>query len=225
MRILGIQTSTSINSIALVDGEEILGEYSFNSSSDLSKELMVSIDLLLNRSHLHRRELSGIAVATGPGSFTGVRIGLSVSKGLSLGLDIPVVGISTLEGLCYNFSHTPYMICPMLISRKEEVYTALYRYSPTRTLRKVEGHRACSLRVWLKKIGEPVVFVGEGAVKYRNVIRRRLEKLALFAPPSLNHLRASDIAFQAPKRLKRIAKESSLNLRGEYLRSPVERKI
>ena len=93
MKILGIQTSALIWSVGIVDEEKILGEYTFNSYERLSKILVPAIDELLNKTGLKSKELDGIAVTKGPGLFTGGRIGLSVAKGLAMGLDIPVVGI------------------------------------------------------------------------------------------------------------------------------------
>jgi tRNA threonylcarbamoyladenosine biosynthesis protein TsaB len=233
MKILGIQTSTFIWSVAVVDDEQILGEYTFNSPAcppvsgaggykRLSKILVPAIDELLSKTGLKMKELDGIVVTTGPGSFTGGRIGISVAKGLSMGLNIPVVGISTLEALASKVSYTSYSICPLLPSRGQEVYTAVYKVYSQR-MKETEKALVVDIEDWLNNISNPTVFIGEGAVKYRNVIKKRLEKLALFAPLSLNYLRASDIAFQASKKLMKTNKISSLNLKAEYLRPAIER--
>lgn len=223
MKILGIQTSTLIWSIGVVDGEKLLGEYAFNSYERLSKILVPAIDELLNKTGLKSKELDGIVVTKGPGLFTGGRIGLSVAKGLAMGLDIPVVGISTLEGLAVNLSNASCPVCPMLPARGEDVCAAIYKISsPGKSIRKIKEESVFNINEWLDKINEPTIFVGEGAIKYDNIIKKRLGKLALFAPLSSNYLRGSDIAFQATNRMARATKLSSLNLKAEYLRPAVE---
>ena len=221
MKILGIQTSTLIWSVAFIDGEKILGEYTFDSYERLSKILVPSIDELAKKIKLEKGRLDGIAVSQGPGLFTGGRMGLSVAKGLSIGLDIPVAGISTLETLALNLSYTSYPICPLIPSRGQDVYTAIYKVS-TKGLKKLEKEAVLHIEELLKKINKPTIFAGEGAVKYKNIIKQKLGKRALFVPLSLNYIRASDIAFQARGKMKKATKFSTLNLKAEYLRPAVD---
>lgn len=255
--------------MAIVDGEKILGEYTFNSPARspscqlhgrrwsgagryerLSKILVPAIDELLSKTGLKSKELDGIAVAKGPGLFTGGRIGISVAKGLSMGLNIPVVGISTLEGLALNLPYASlpatnkngqagYPICPMIPSRGQDVFVGIYKFSsrsvkPVRNkprqrrggfpngLRKIEGESVFNLDEWLNRINEPTIFIGEGAIKYKDIIKKKLGKSALFVPLSLNYLRGSDIAHQALGRITKATKLSSLNLKAEYLRPAVD---
>ena len=220
-KILGIQTSTLIWSVAFIDGEKILGEYTFDSYERLSKILVPSIDELAKKIKLEKEEIDGIAVAKGPGLFTGGRMGLSVAKGLSMGLDIPVVGISTLEALAMNLSYSDYPICPLIPSRGEDVYSAIYQFSKG-DLKKIEKESVFHIDELLKRIHKPTVFAGEAAIKYEKIIKRKLGRRALFVPLSLNYLRASDIAFQARNKMKKATKVSSLNLKAQYLRPPVD---
>jgi tRNA threonylcarbamoyladenosine biosynthesis protein TsaB len=221
MKILGIQTSTLIWSVAVIDGEQILGEYTFNAYDLLSKLLVPAIDDLLNKTGLKSKDLNGIAVTKGPGWFTGGRVGLSVAKGLVMGLDIPVVGISTLEALALNLSHASYPVCPIIPSCRQDVYVAIYKISPE-GIKTIEKESVFDIGEWLRKIDEPTIFVGDGAVKYKDIIKKKLGKSALFAPMSFNYLRASDVAFQALGKIKKATKLSSLNLKAEYLRPAVE---
>ncbi len=204
-----------------MDGEKILGEYTFDSYEHLSKILVPAIDELGKKTGLKKEELDGIAVAKGPGLFTGGRMGISVAKGLSMGLDIPVVGISTLEALAVNLSYTSYPICPIIPSRGQDIYTAIYEVS-AKGLKKIEKESVFNVEDWLKTIHKPTLFVGDGAVKYKDTIKKRLGKSALFVPTSLNYLRASDIAFQSIGKMKKASKLSYLNLKAEYLRPAVE---
>ncbi|KKL06136.1 hypothetical protein LCGC14_2599040 [marine sediment metagenome] len=143
MRILGIETSTMTGSVALMDEVRLIAEYTLNLprrskerrvgvSASLRKEthtsrLMSAIDKMLKDASLTIKDLNGIAVSLGPGSFTGLRIGIATAKGLAQGLNIPVVGIPTLDGLAFNLSCCQDLICPILDARKGEVYCALYK--------------------------------------------------------------------------------------------------
>lgn len=222
MKVLGIQTSTLIWSIAVIAENNILGEYTFDSYRHLSKILVPAINELLDKIGLKAKELDRIVVTKGPGSFTGGRIGISAAKGLSMGLDIPVAGISTLDALSLKLPYTPYLVSPIIPSRRQEVYKALYRMNSQR-MKKIEGASMVNLNEWLNKISEPTIFIGEGAIKYKDIIKKKLGKLALFAPLSLNYLRGSDVAFQASKKLMKVNKFSSLNLKAEYLRPALDR--
>lgn len=222
MRVLGIQTAVSIPSVAVIDGEEIIAEKDFSSHERLCRMVVDTIDKLLGENGMKPRELEGIGVAKGPGSFTGIRIGISVAKGLSMGLNIPVSDTSTLEGLVLTLPYTSYPICSLIPSRGEEVYMGLYEFSSRDLLRKVEEETTSTLDSLLKKISKPTIFIGEGARKYKNLLKRRLGKCAIFAPPSLNDLRASTVAFQVAKKLKKTAEFSSFNLKAGYIRSFLE---
>ncbi len=222
MKILGIQTSTLIWSIAVIDGEKLLGEYTFDSYDRLSKLLVPAIDELGKKIGIKKEDLCGIAVAKGPGLFTGGRMGMSVAKGLSMGLDIPVVGISTLDALAFNLPYCDYQVCPLISSRGQDVYSAMYKVCG-RTFKKTEKESVFNIEQRLKKINKPTVFVGEAAIRYKDIIKKRLGKLALFAPLSLNYLRASDIVFQSREKMKKATTLSSLNLKAEYLRPAVDK--
>ena len=220
-KILGIQTSTLIWSIAVVDGEKLLGEYTFDSYDHLSKILVPAIDELGKTIGLATEELDGIAVTKGPGSFTGGRTGISVAKGLSIGLDIPVVGISTLEALAHNIPYTSYPVCPILPSRGQDVYMATYKVS-LHSMKTIKKESVLNIDGLLDNISEPTIFIGEGAIKYKDIIKKKLGKSALFVSLSLNYLRGSDIAFQSQRKMKKATKLSSLNLKAEYLRPAVD---
>lgn len=229
-KILGIQTSTLIWSVAIIDGEKILGEYVFDSCERLSKILLPSIDELIKKLGITKDNLGGIAVAKGPGLFTGSRTGIAVAKGLALGLGIPVVGMSVLDALAFNLSNSNLPICPLISSRGKparpdvtsgqtggDVYSAMYM-----GLKKTEKESVSEIEERLKKISKKTIFVGEAAVKYRDIIKKKLGKSAIFAPASLNYIRASDIAFQALGKIGKADKFSALTLEAQYLRPGVD---
>jgi tRNA threonylcarbamoyladenosine biosynthesis protein TsaB len=239
MRILGIETSTMTGSVALMDEERLIAEYTLNLSrrskerrvgvsAPLRKEthtsrLMPAVDRMLKDASLTIKDVNGIAVSLGPGSFTGLRIGIATAKGLAQGLDIPIVGIPTLDGLAFNLSHYKDLICPILDARKGEVYTALYRNGERLT-----KYMACEpdsllkeLRSRIKDQGSRIVFLGDGIETYGDLIRKKLGKKVVFAPKSRRLTNASSIAELGLKKLKRGKKTELLTLKPIYVRAPV----
>jgi len=221
MNILGIETTTSLNSIAITSEDKVLAEYSFSSGDRLSKMLLPAINDILKKSNLPIRDIEGIGVTRGPGFFTGVRMGLSVAKGLALGLDIPVAGISTLEALAHNvFSNCSGLICPMLLSRKGEIYTAVYEPNSRGKLKKVKEESCCLLPKLLEEVNSPTIFLGEGALKYKPEIKKIKGKLADFPSSSLNHLSATKVAFLAREKIREGVSSDDSDLTPVYLRKP-----
>jgi tRNA threonylcarbamoyladenosine biosynthesis protein TsaB len=153
--------------------------------------------------HLDLRELDGFAVTRGPGSFTGLRIGISTVKGLALATGKPVAGVSTLDALAYQFPSFPDYVCPLLDARKGEVYTALYKCIPHMTWEKVADDRAIGPREWLMQIEGACLFVGDGATLYKNLVKEIIGEQARFAPPYLNTVRASVVAHIGMEQIER----------------------
>ena len=128
MRILALDTTTDICSIAVAEDERLLGEYDFAHSMDLSRRLMPNIVSLLKDSGLEMKDVQGIGVSLGPGSFTGLRIGITTAKTLAQVLKIPIAGVVTLDLLAHQFDYLPEtLICPLIKVRKGEVYYAFYQ--------------------------------------------------------------------------------------------------
>ena len=126
MKILGIDTSTPIGSVALIDGESLVAEHTLNIVKAHSSRLMPAIDSVLKWGDITADELDGCAVGIGPGSFTGIRIGIATIKSLCYALDKPIVGVSTLEAIAYNLRWTEGLICPILDARRNESYGAIF---------------------------------------------------------------------------------------------------
>jgi tRNA threonylcarbamoyladenosine biosynthesis protein TsaB len=189
MTLLTIDTSTTTCSVALsVDGQ-LAAEYLSNQGRTLSARLLDCVDLLLKGSGLGAGDLDGFGVAIGPGSFTGLRVGIATVKGLALATGKPVAGFSSLAMLAMNLPWSIHPVCPMFDARKKEVYTGLYacRDLP----RPLVPDCVAPPEAFLDRIVGPAVFVGEGAVKYRDMIVARLGDRALFAPPSIHLPRAA----------------------------------
>ncbi len=201
MLVLAVETSTLTGSVALMqsppDGKaaKIIGEHILNLESTHSRQLMPSIDHLLQEASFSIRDVEGIALALGPGSFTGLRIGVSTVKGLAFALRVPVAGVPTLDGLARNISFPSPLICAVLDARKKEVFAALFRCKDGGDeLQKLSPDWVLPPRDLCTRIHEETIFVGNGIEVYGDFFRRELGPLALFAPPELCLPRASNIA-------------------------------
>ncbi len=189
MKILTIDTSTTACSAALTDGEKITAEFLLDTDRTLSKQLINQIDSILRSAGLTVDELDGFGVTVGPGSFTGLRVGIATVKGLAVASDKPVAGFSSLAMLAMNLPWSSYQVCPMLDARKNEVYTGLYRCEGIPAI--ISADCVTAPADFLDNIAETTVFLGSGAVRYRGTIESRLGKKAVFAPFSCNIPRAS----------------------------------
>ena len=128
MYILGIETSTKTGSVAIVSEDGVIAQYSLNIEVTHSERLMSTVDRVLTDTGFQIADMDGYAVAIGPGSFTGLRIGLAAVKGLALVTGKPVAAVPTLKALAWNLPYAAYPVCPMLDARKNEVYAATYRF-------------------------------------------------------------------------------------------------
>lgn len=183
MFILGIETSTKTGSVAVVSDRGVIAQYSLNIEVTHSERLMSTVDRVLKDTGLALADLDGFAIAAGPGSFTGLRIGVSTVKGLAFATGKPVAAVSTLYALAWNVPHAVCPVCPLLDARKNEVYAAIYTSNgstPTQT--------APEAVVSLARLGElatgRTVFTGEAALLYRGEIEKMFGDNALFAPRS-----------------------------------------
>jgi tRNA threonylcarbamoyladenosine biosynthesis protein TsaB len=199
MKILAVNTATNSCSVGIVDKGLLLVELILSTGQTHSKHLMEMIDRAIHLAGLTISGLDGFAVTVGPGSFTGLRIGISSVKGLVMGTGKPLAGVSTLETVAMQAAFSPYLVCPLLDARKGEVYSSRYRFA-NGTLKQegVEGVFA-PLKV-VDDINEPCLFIGDGALLYQNEIIHRMGKLAHFLPPGQNTIRASTVAYLAMDR-------------------------
>jgi len=204
MLILALETSTLTSSVALVEaplredasfrGEKVLAEYTLNLPGTHSERLMPAIDRLLQEASLSVNEIQGIALALGPGSFTGLRIGVSTAKGLAYALRVPVAGVPTLDALAQNFRFASSSICPVLDARKKEVYAALFRGDGEGNLRKISEDWVLPPEKLCSRISEKTIFLGNGVEVYEETFKKKLGPHALFAPPELSLPRAAHVA-------------------------------
>ncbi len=135
MLVLGIDTSTKVAGAALVNDNQVLGEHFLHTGNDHSGQLMPMVEALFKLAGKTPNQLSGVAIAMGPGSFTGLRIGLATGKALASALSIPLVGVPTLDALAHNLAGAEGLICPILDARKEQLYTAIYTWEENKMIR------------------------------------------------------------------------------------------
>ncbi len=229
--ILGIDTATLACSVALLKGESLLAEYTLNIRKTHSERLMPLIDALLKESAVEREALQAVAVAAGPGSFTGVRIGVSTARALAQGLAVPAVGLSTLQALAEAVALPGALICPLLDARRSEIYSALYRREshPHRSLELIIPPAAVELAPFverLKTYGEAIVFTGEGLNTYGSYLGEALGPLAVIMPEPLRNCSAARVALCGSRLLARSAAPSYHELLPIYLRRPeAERRL
>jgi tRNA threonylcarbamoyladenosine biosynthesis protein TsaB len=183
MYILGIETSTKTGSVAIASEDGVIAQYSLNIEVTHSERLMSTVDRVLTDTGFQIADMDGYAVAIGPGSFTGLRIGLAAVKGLALVTGKPVAAVPTLKALAWNLPYAAYPVCPMLDARKNEVYAATYRFEGSALVYGM-AEAVISLSRLSERISEKTIFTGEASHLFRKNIRELLGDRALFAPIS-----------------------------------------
>ncbi len=181
MYLLGIDTSTKTGSVAVVSETAVIAQYSLNIEVTHSERFMSTVDRVLMDTGIPVSQVDGFAVAIGPGSFTGLRIGLSAVKGLALVTGKPVAAVPTLRALAWNVPFAAHPVCPMLDARKNEVYAALYTHEGP-TLTQIMPEAVISLSKLSGVITGRTVFTGEASHHYRAEIEKLFGERALFAP-------------------------------------------
>lgn len=185
MKVLGVETATPVVGVAVADGAGVRAELRFRADRELAERLMPAVVRVLEEGGLALKDLDGISISIGPGSFTGLRVGVSTVKGLLFALKIPAVGVSTLEALAVSAAGELclHAVCPLVDAKRGEVYAALFRAKPGGGLERAAPDEVMPWERLLERIGalnEPVVFVGSGALKYEKEIIGRLGEQARF---------------------------------------------
>lgn len=204
MKILALDSSGLVASVAIVEDEILVAEYSIQYKKTHSQTLLPMLAEIKQMTELDLGSVDAIALAAGPGSFTGLRIGSATAKGLGLALDLPLVEVPTLEGLAYNMYGASGYICPIMDARRGQVYTGIYEFLP-----RMEGEihsfqmniicGQCAIAVEeiiqkLNDLGKPVIFLGDGVPVYQEKLAELMEVAYFLAPSSMNRQRAASIA-------------------------------
>ncbi len=193
MKILAVDTATKTCSAAVMDNDTLLSEVNLARTQTHSRHLMDVIDTAVSLSGLDINDMDGFAVTKGPGSFTGLRIGISTVKGLAVVSGKPLVGILTLDALAFQFSSFSCPVCIMLDARKGEVYYSLYRFKNGSVIKDAKELVLPPERV-IDGIKGPCLFAGDGAITYKKNIQKLMSDSAVFASEGRNMIRASSVA-------------------------------
>lgn len=150
MKLLALDSSGLVASVAILDGETLVAEYTLNYKKTHSQTLLPMLDEIVKMTQTELSEMDAIAVAAGPGSFTGLRIGSATAKGLGLALNKPIISVPTLEGIACNFYGTDAIICPMMDARRQQVYTGIYHFAGGTEFEELVAQEAGRLKILLK---------------------------------------------------------------------------
>jgi len=195
MRILGIESSSLVASVAIVEDGVTMSEYTANFKKTHSQTLLPMIDAMVNLLDLDLETIDAIAISGGPGSFTGLRIGSATAKGLGLALKKPLIHVPTLDGTAYNLYGVSGLICPIMDARRNQVYTGIYRFE--QDFQVVMEQDALDMGELIEKLnamGERVIFLGDGVPVHEKLIREKMTVPFSFAPAHVNRQRAASVA-------------------------------
>lgn len=228
MKILVLESSGLVASVALMEEDKMICEFTMNHKKTHSQTLLPMVDEMLKITGFDKKELDAVAISKGPGSFTGLRIGSATAKGFAQALNIPVVSISSLEGLAANLYGTTDLICPIMDARRSQVYTGIFQYEGERLTARMEDDAVsvADLIQLLNEKGEPVIFLGDGVPVYQKLLEEGLTVPYRFAPAHMNRQRAGAVGVLAVQYYKEGRVEASRDHKPEYLRkSQAEREL
>lgn len=220
MKILGIDSSGMVASAAIIAENILVAEFTVNNKQTHSQTLLPMIDQVVRMSGIVLEELDAIAIAAGPGSFTGLRIGASTAKGMGLALQKPIVSVPTLEGLAFRLAGTDGLICPILDARRNQVYTGIYRAQVDGIQVEAE-QRAVDIHEILQeleKYQEKVTFLGDGVPVQEATIRQEYPGEYQFAPLHLSRQSAASVAALGQIYYQQGKTETAAGHRPVYLR-------
>jgi len=220
MKILAIDSSGLVATVALLEDEELIAEYTINYKKTHSETLLPMLDEIRQMTELDLNSVEAIAIAKGPGSFTGLRIGSATVKGIAYAMNIPVVPVPTVDALSMNLWGSEKVICPIMDARRNQVYTGLYEFIDGKHA-VIEQQMAISVEELcdkLNNLGRDVILLGDGVPVYREQIDSLLNINHLYAPANLNRQHAAALGVLAFDYLSKGIIETADEHKPEYLR-------
>ncbi|MFZ5633816.1 MAG: tRNA (adenosine(37)-N6)-threonylcarbamoyltransferase complex dimerization subunit type 1 TsaB [Bacillota bacterium] len=221
MYVLGIESATPVAGVAVTNNGRILAERMVNNRKTHSGHLLPMVKSVIEEAGIGPGDIDGVAVSSGPGSFTGLRIGMSTAKTLAQVWQVPVVGVSTLDALAHPLVGLANLVCPVLNARKNEVYTAVYDGADG-TMKNLTGSKALKpgdlaalLAGWPDRA---VTFLGDGVLEYRERLVELLGERAFFVPGAINLPRGSSVADLGWIKLEKCEGVDPLSLLPDYVR-------
>lgn len=224
MKILAIDSSSLTASVAIVEDDITVAEYTVNYKKTHSQTLLPMLDEIVKMTEQDLKTVDGIAVAAGPGSFTGLRIGSATAKGLAEALDKPVIAVPTVDGLAANLYGTDKLVCPVMDARRNQTYTGIYRFEKGEEgyeMQRVLPQCALDLKELADKInalGKEVIFLGDGVPVFKEQLQELITVPYSFAPNSCNRQRAAVVGMVAAKLFKEGKYTDAKSHAPEYLR-------
>ena len=202
MKILALDSSGLVASVAVVENDNLIAEYTMNHKKTHSQTLVPMLDEIRNMTQLDMETIDAIAVAAGPGSFTGLRIGSATAKGLGLALNKPVIAVPTVDALAYNLYGSTSVICPLMDARRNQVYTGLYEFVRAEGNTSYEMKRLleqCAVDIHeiadkINELGREVIFLGDGVDVFAETLADIIKVSYSFAPACCNRQRAACVA-------------------------------
>ena len=220
MKILALDSSGLVASVAVVEDNQLLAEYTVNYKKTHSQTLLPMLDEIAKMIELDLETIDAIAVAAGPGSFTGLRIGSATAKGLGLALKKPLIPVPTVDALAYNLYDSTGMICPMMDARRKQVYTGIYRFAD-HELVTVSRQKAIAVEELIRELnalGEAVIFLGDGVTVYQEMLKENMQVPYSFAPAHLSKQRAGAVGALGEKYYREGKTVTAAEHQPEYLR-------
>lgn len=220
MKILALDSSGLVASVAVMEDDTMLAEFTMNYKKTHSQTLLPMLDEMAKMIELDLNTVDAIAVAGGPGSFTGLRIGSATAKGLGLALHKPLISIPTVDGLAYNLCGTKKIVCPLMDARRNQVYTGIYEFEGN-ILKVIEPQMAVDISVIAEKLntlGREVIFLGDGYPVYEKKLEELMRIPYMAAPAHLSRQRAGALGTLALAYAKEGKLESAADHQPDYLR-------
>lgn len=224
MKILAVDSSSLTASVAIVEDDITVAEYTVNYKKTHSQTLLPMLDEIVKMTEQDLQTVDAIALAAGPGSFTGLRIGSATVKGLAQALSKPVISVPTVDGLAGNLYGTDKLVCPVMDARRNQTYTGLYEF--VKNEEEYEMHcirQQCAVDIVeiisaINELGREVIFLGDGVPVFKDIIREQIKVPYSFAPNTCNRQRAAVIGWLAGKLYAQGKTESAAQHAPEYLR-------
>ena len=188
MKILAIDSSGLVATVAIVEDNNLIAEYTIHHKKTHSQTLMPMMEEVKQMVELELNTIDAIAVASGPGSFTGLRIGAATAKGLAMGLNKPIIEVPTLEGMAYQMYGSQALVCPIMDARRNQVYTGLYQFEEGENgygMETLKEGCACDIMECIEVVNsfeQPVIFLGDGVPVFESMIREHATVPVYFAP-------------------------------------------
>jgi len=228
MKILAIESSGLVASCAIVTEETMLAEYTVNFKKTHSQTLLPMVEEIVSMVGMELKEIDAIAVSSGPGSFTGLRIGSATAKGLGLALGKPIIPVPTTQGIAANLYGAEGILCPLMDARRNQVYTGLYRYNKDGFVI-VEDQMAVLVEEIIEKVnalGEPVTYLGDGVEAFAEILEEKTTVPYSFAPLHVSKQRAGALAARALELFQNGVVQTAAEHEPDYLRlSQAEREL